>query len=299
MMERKRFTIQVKGKNYLLGERTWIMGVLNVTPDSFSDGGHYLEKEQAVERGLEMAADGADIIDVGGESTKPGSDPVPTKEEFRRVVPVLKELRKKTDVLLSVDTNKADIARAAIDAGADIVNDVSSFRFDARMISLVAQQDVPVVLMHMKGTPKTMQLEPHYEDLLAEIKSFLKERLEVAQAYGIKKEKIIIDPGIGFGKKFQDNLILINRLSFFIDLDVPILVGVSRKSFIGKILNSPPQERLEGTIAASLLSIIRGAHILRVHDVKSVRRAALVAEAILNENHGKSTEGENKNRHAS
>jgi dihydropteroate synthase len=299
MMERKRFTIQVKGKNYLLGERTWIMGVLNVTPDSFSDGGHYLEKEKAVDRGLELAADGADIIDVGGESTKPGSDSVPTKEEFRRVVPVLKELRKKTDVLLSVDTNKADVARAAIDAGADIVNDVSSFRFDARMISLVAQQDVPVVLMHMKGTPKTMQLEPHYEDLLAEIKSFLKERLEVAQAYGIKKEKIIIDPGIGFGKKFQDNLILINRLSFFIDLDVPILVGVSRKSFIGKILNSPPQERLEGTIAASLLSIIRGAHILRVHDVKSVRRAALVAEAIINENHGKSPNGENKNRHAS
>jgi len=296
-MDRKRFTIQSKGKKYVLGERTWIMGVLNVTPDSFSNGGHYFEKEKAVERGLELAADGADIIDIGGESTKPGSDPVPTKEEFRRVVPVLKELRDKTPVLLSVDTTKADIARAALDAGADIVNDISSFRFDARMISLVAQHDVPVVLMHMKGTPTPMQLEPHYEDLLAEIGSFFKERLEVAQAYGIKKENIIIDPGIGFGKKFQDNLILINRLSFFKDLDVPILVGISRKSFIGKILNSPPLERLEGTIAASLLSFIHGAHILRVHDVKAVRRATLVAEAILSENHGKNPNGENKNRH--
>ena len=273
------------------------MGVLNVTPDSFSDGGHYLEREAAVERGVELVAEGADIIDIGGESTKPGSEPVPTKEEFRRVIPVVTELRKKTGALLSIDTTKADIARAALEAGADLVNDISSFRFDARMISLVAQKDVPVILMHMKGTPKTMQAEARYDDLLGEVKSFLKERIEVARAYGIKKEKIIVDPGIGFGKRFQDNLALINRLPFLEELACPLLVGLSRKSFIGKILNSPPLERLEGTIAASVLSIIRGAHILRVHDVRAVKRAVLVAEAILNEPQDKNSYGENKNRY--
>jgi len=273
------------------------MGVLNVTPDSFSDGGHYLEREAAVERGVELVAEGADIIDIGGESTKPGSEPVPTKEEFRRVIPVVTALRKKTGALLSIDTTKADIARAALEAGADLVNDISSFRFDARMISLVAQKDVPVILMHMKGTPKTMQAEARYDDLLGEVKSFLKERIEVARAYGIKKEKIIVDPGIGFGKRFQDNLALINRLPFLEELACPLLVGLSRKSFIGKILNSPPLERLEGTIAASVLSIIRGAHILRVHDVRAVKRAVLVAEAILNEPQDKNSYGENKNRY--
>jgi dihydropteroate synthase len=296
-MAGKQYTIQVKGKDFVLGPRTWIMGVLNVTPDSFSDGGHYLERDEAVERGVELVAEGADIIDIGGESTKPGSEPVPTKEEFRRAIPVVTELRKKTGALLSIDTTKADIARAALDAGADLVNDISSFRFDARMISLVAQKDVPVILMHMKGTPKTMQAEARYDDLLGEIKSFLKERIEVARAYGIKKEKIIVDPGIGFGKRFQDNLALINRLPFLEELDCPLLVGLSRKSFIGKILNSPPLERLEGTIAASVLSIIRGAHILRVHDVKAVKRAVLVAETILNEPPDKNSYGENKNRY--
>jgi len=280
---RKEYILQVNGKNYTLGQRTWVMGVINVTPDSFSEGGLYLDKNKAVERGLQLREEGSDIIDIGGESTRPGSEPISQEEELRRVIPVISALREKTDSLISIDTTKSEVARAALDAGADIINDISSFRFDPKMLSLAAQYDVPVILMHMKGKPKTMQVNPFYENVLLEVKSFLKEKLEVAQAAGIKKEKIIIDPGIGFGKMFKDNLVLINNLNFFGDLDRPILIGTSRKSFIGKILNSPPQERLERTIASAILSIIHGAHILRVHDVASVKRAVLVAEAIINE----------------
>jgi dihydropteroate synthase len=281
---RKRYSLLVNGKDHLLGQRTWIMGILNVTPDSFSDGGLYFEKEKAISRGLELAAEGADIIDVGGESTRPGSEPIPVQEELRRVIPVISSLRKKTDTLISVDTIKSEVAEAAIEAGADIINDISSFCFDSGMASLAAQKEAPVILMHMKGTPKTMQINPSYKDLLSEIKSFLKEKLEIARVSGIKKEKIIIDPGIGFGKNPNDNLTLLNNLPFLEELERPILVGVSRKSYIGNILNSPPQERIEGTIASAIISIIRGAHILRVHDVSTVKRAVLVAEAILNEN---------------
>jgi len=282
---RKEYTLQVNGKNHTLGQRTWIMGVINITPDSFSDGGLYFDKDRAVERGLELAEQGADIIDIGGESTKPGSDPVTAEEELKRIIPVISALRKRTDLLISVDTTKSEVAQAALDAGADIINDISSFSFDSRMMPLAAQNGAPVVLMHMKGVPKTMQDNPFYENVLLEVKTFLKEKIETAQACGIKKDKIIIDPGIGFGKRFKDNLILINNLHFFEDLDCPILVGVSRKSFIGKILNSPPEERLEGTIASSIMSVVNGSHILRVHDVASVKRAVLVAEAIINEDH--------------
>lgn len=260
------------------------MGVLNVTPDSFSDGGLYFDKDKAVERGLRLAAEGADIIDIGGESTRPGSDSVPSQEELQRVIPVISALREKTEVLISVDTTKSEIAEAAVEAGADIINDISAFRFDSRMPSLAAQKGVSVVLMHMQGNPKTMQISPAYKNLLMEIKSFLKEKLEAAQAAGVEREKIIIDPGIGFGKSFEDNLTLINNLNFLEELERPILVGTSRKSFIGNILNLPPQERIEGSIASAVLSIIRGAHILRVHDVQSVKRAIIVAESILNEN---------------
>lgn len=259
------------------------MGVVNVTPDSFSDGGLYLEKKKAVQRALELVGEGADIVDVGGESTRPGSDPIPAKEEIRRLIPVISSVREKTDVLISVDTTKSEVAEAALDAGASIINDISSLRVDPEMASLVVQRDAPVILMHMKGTPKTMQINPSYTDLLEEVKSFLRERIELALASGFKKEKIIIDPGIGFGKRYEDNLTLINNLLVFEDLDRPILVGPSRKSFIGKILNLPPLERIEGTIASSIISIIRGAHILRVHDVAPVKRALLVAEAILEE----------------
>lgn len=273
------------------------MGVLNVTPDSFSDGGLYFDKDKAVEKGFELAADGADIIDVGGESTRPGTDPVPAQEELRRVIPVISALREKTDVLISVDTTKSEVAEAAIEAGADIINDISAFHFDSKMPLLAAQKGVSVILMHMKGTPKTMQINPSYEDLLSEIKSFLQEKIEAAQASGINKEKIIIDPGIGFGKSAADNLILINHLDFLEELERPILIGTSRKSFLGSILNLPPQERSEGSIASAVVSIIRGAHILRVHEVRSIKRAVLVAESILNENLIVNAQGEKKEEH--
>jgi dihydropteroate synthase len=281
---RKEFQLQINGKDYKLGSRTWISGIINVTPDSFSDGALYLDKDKAVARGLELVSEGSDIVDIGGESTKPGSEPISVGEELSRVIPVVSALRKKTDILISIDTTKSEVAEAALDAGADIINDISSLRFDPIMGHLAVRRDVPVILMHMKGTPKTMQLNPSYENVMVEVKAFLEKMLETAEAYGIKKEKIIIDPGIGFGKRFKDNLTLIKNLSSLNDLGRPILVGTSRKSFIGRILNAPPQERLEGTIASAILSILNGAHILRVHDVAPVKKALLVAEAIMNEN---------------
>jgi dihydropteroate synthase len=259
------------------------MGVLNTTPDSFSDGGLYFERESAVEQGLELLRQGADILDVGGESSRPESDPISADEEKRRVIPVIHELRDKTDVLISIDTVKAEVAEAALDAGADIINDISALRADPHMGELAARKRVPVVLMHMRGTPKIMQISPSYDDVLGEIKDFFRERMAAAADYGIAEESLILDPGIGFGKRLEDNLQLINHLDFFTDLGRPILVGVSRKSFLGAILNLPVDERLEGTIAASLLSRLKGAHIIRVHDVAPVKRALQVAERILQE----------------
>ena len=279
----KEYILQVNGKEFRLGLKTWIMGVLNVTPDSFSDGGQYLDKEKAIGRGLRLIEEGSDIIDIGGESTRPGSEPIPAQEETSRVIPVIKALREQTEALISVDTTKSEVAQAALDAGAEIINDISSLRFDPGMASLAAERDVPVILMHMKGMPKTMQINPYYEDVLQEVKSFLQERIEAAQAAGIKRERIIIDPGIGFGKRLEDNLTLINKLHVLGELDRPVLIGTSRKSFIGNILDLPPQERLEGTIASSILSMAHGAHILRVHDVAAIKRAVLVAEAIMKE----------------
>jgi dihydropteroate synthase len=258
------------------------MGIINVTPDSFSDGGRYFDAQRAVARGLELAADGADILDIGGESTRPGSLPVPEAEELRRVVPVVESLRKQTSGLLSIDTTKAAVARAALDAGADIVNDTSAFRFDPAMPGDVARSGAAVVLMHMQGTPRTMQVSPCYGDLLDEISAFLAERIRVAEAAGIPRESIIVDPGIGFGKTFEDNLVLLRRQEVFHELGRPLLLGFSRKAFLGRLLGLPPEERLEGTIAAAVLSVQLGAHILRVHDVGPVARAVRAAEAILN-----------------
>lgn len=288
----KEYILQVNGHDYTIGPRTWIMGVINTTPDSFSDGGLYFDKNKALEKGLQLVEDGAEIIDIGGESTRPGSEPVSPEEEIRRVVPLIATLRKQTDALISIDTTKSEVAHAALDAGADIINDISALRFDPRMAPLAAEEDVPVILMHMKGTPKTMQVNPTYEDVLLEVKSFLEESIDKAQASGIKKEKIIIDPGIGFGKRLKDNLALINNLHLLEELGRPILIGVSRKSFIGTILDSPPEERLEGTIASAILSIIHGAHILRVHDVASVKKAVRVAEAIMREGFSHPASGE-------
>jgi dihydropteroate synthase len=259
------------------------MGILNVTPDSFSDGGLYLEKDKAIEHGLRMISEGADIIDIGGESTRPGSDPIAVDEEIRRILPVIAGLRKHTKSLISVDTSKSEVALAALAEGADIINDITALRNDPEMISVAVQTEVPIILMHMKGSPKTMQRDPHYADVLKEIMSFLKNKIENAVAKGIQREKIIIDPGIGFGKRFEDNLTLIRNLNDFSTLERPILVGISRKSFLGKILDLPPGEREEGTLASAIISVIQGAHILRVHEVAPIKRAILVAETILDD----------------
>ena len=279
----KKYLFQARGQNFAVGPRTWIMGVLNVTPDSFFDGGNYEDKNKAVDRALELEAQSADMIDIGGESTRPGSEPVPADVELGRIIPVIEALRKRTSCLISVDTVKARVAEAALEAGADIINDISSARHDIRMLELAHRFKAGLIMMHMKGEPKNMQDKPSYDNVLAEVKVFLKERLDYALAFGIPKERIIIDPGIGFGKRLEDNLRIINNLTTFQDLGRPVLVGTSRKSFIGKILDLPPEERLEGTIASAVLSIVRGAAILRVHDVKAVKRAVVVAEAILNE----------------
>lgn len=297
---RKEYIIQVQSKNYVLGRRTWIMGILNITPDSFSDGGLFFEKQKAIEHGLRMISEGADMIDVGGESTRPGSDPVPVDEELKRVVPVISGLRKHTQNLISVDTSKAEVAEAALAEGADIINDISALRNDPRMCLVAAQIDAPVILMHMKGTPKTMQLAPSYANVIAEIKAFFEKRIQYAIANGVRRENIIIDPGIGFGKKFEDNLTLLRNLNEFAALDRPILVGLSRKSFIGKILDLPPREREEGTLASAVISIIQGTHMLRVHEVAPLKRAICVAEAILDDIRGADLmayKGETKGSH--
>ena len=272
---------RVKSREFALGRRAWIMGIVNVTPDSFSDGGLFLDPARAIERGLGLLEDGADVIDVGGESTRPGSDPVTPDEEIRRILPVIAGLRQRTQALISVDTSKVEVAEAALDAGADIVNDISAFRLDPRILVLAARRGAGFILMHMKGVPRTMQAHPRYDDVVAEVRAFLAERIDVAEAYGLPRESIAIDPGIGFGKNQPDNLSLLAGLRTLAGLGRPVVVGVSRKSFIGKILDAPPQDRLEGTIAAAVMSFVNGASVLRVHDVRAVTRAVRVAEAIL------------------
>jgi dihydropteroate synthase len=259
------------------------VGVVNVTPDSFFNGGLYFEPARAIERALALAAEGADIIDIGGESSRPGSNPIPAKEEKKRILPVVEVLKQKNDVLISVDTTKAEVAEAALAAGADIINDISAGRFDPRMLPLAARSGAGLILMHMKGTPRTMQIAPHYDDVLGEVRAFLKERLEAAEACGLPRESILLDPGIGFGKKLEHNLVILNNLAALADLERPLLVGISRKSFIGKILKLEAPDRLEGTIAAAVVSILHGASLLRVHDLQAVKRAIAVAEAILSQ----------------
>jgi len=261
------------------------MGVLNVTPDSFSDGGRYLEPERALERALEMAEEGADFIDIGGESSRPrgkaygeGADPVPAEEELRRVIPVMRRLAGRVMLPLSIDTTKADVAARALDAGAVLVNDISGFRFDPAMAATVARAQASAVVMHMKGTPKNMQANPTYDDLFAEVETGLRASVEKGRQAGVRQ--IIVDPGLGFGKRLQDNLDLLRGLSRFHSLGCPVMVGPSRKAFLGELLNLPVEERLEGTLAAVVAAILNGAQIIRVHDVKQVRRAAVVADAL-------------------
>lgn len=260
------------------------MGILNVTPDSFSDGGLHFDLEAAVDRGMRMVDEGADIIDIGGESTRPGSDPVTREEEVRRTIPVIAALAPKVPVPISIDTYKSDIAQRALDAGASIVNDISGLRFDPGMAGVVADHGVPVVLMHIKGTPKSMQTNPVYSDLISEIMDYLRDSVRIAVEAGVRDDLIIVDPGIGFGKTFDHNLEVLNNLHRFAPLGKPLLVGPSRKAFIGKILgDAPATDRLEGTAAAVTASILGGAHIVRVHDVREMARVARVADAIKRE----------------
>lgn len=267
-------------KTYNLASRTHIMGVVNVTPDSFSDGGRYFDAGAALYRGLEMIEQGADFIDVGGESTRPGSEPVPVEEELRRVIPVIEQLAKRTSVPISIDTYKSAVAERALDAGAVIVNDISGLHFDSRMADVIAGRHASVILMHIKGTPKTMQQHPDYENLVEEIVEYLSTGIRAAREREIRQ--IIIDPGIGFGKRLEHNLEILRNLRRFHQLGCPVLVGPSRKSFIGTILDLPVEERLEGTAAAVAVSIMNGANVVRVHDVKQMKRVSRVVDAILN-----------------
>ena len=278
---RPLFTLRAGARELRLGERTAVMGIVNVTPDSFSDGGAYFDPARAVAHGLELAAAGADILDVGGESTRPGSEPVGEEEELRRVVPVVRALAQRAGVAVSVDTTKAAVAAAALEAGAAIVNDVSALRFDPALGAVVAGAGAALVVMHMQGAPRTMQQDPRYDDLLGEVRAELAAALGRAAAAGVDPERVLIDPGIGFGKTLEHNLALIERLGDLAALGRPILVGPSRKAFIGRLTGAAPAERLEGTIAACVLSAARGAHVVRVHDVAAVRRALAVADAIL------------------
>ena len=266
-------------------KQSLIMGILNVTPDSFSDGGKYLEKKTAINHALEMIDQGADIIDVGGESTRPFSDPVSLKEEISRVVPVIEGIRKKSDICISIDTTKSQVATAALNSGASLINDVSAMEVDPLMVDVALKFDCPLIIMHMKGTPKNMQDDPQYESLISDIKDYLLDRIDFIISKGINPKKIVIDPGIGFGKTVENNFEIINNLKHFTSMDFPVLLGASRKSFIGISLNLPEEDRLEGSLAANIIGFQNGAKIFRVHDVAETNKALIIANKIFNSNH--------------
>ena len=272
--------IEVDGRPMTLGGQTRIVGILNVTPDSFSDGGLYDDRERAVRRAAEMEEEGADIIDIGGESTRPGATPVTPTEEMERVVPIVRAVKRSCSIPLSIDTTRAEVARAALEEGASIVNDISGFGLDRAMPGLIAERGVPVILMHIRGTPRTMQEDPRYTDLLGEIVSYFDSRIDLAVMEGVAEGQIIIDPGIGFGKTAEHNYSILKHLRRLSRLKKPVMVGPSRKSFIGKTLDLPPSERLEGTVAAVAAAILNGTHLVRVHDVREMVRVARVCDAL-------------------
>lgn len=249
-----------------------IMGIINATPDSFSDGGLYLKPANAIEHALRLEDEGADLIDIGGESTRPGADPVSAEDEITRVIPVIEGIRRRSRIPISIDTAKSEVARSAIDAGADMINDVSAGRFDGRILGVAAEVGTPICLMHIKGTPRDMQDAPRYEDLIGEISSYLGDAAERAKEAGVPAGSILVDPGIGFGKSVEDNLEILKRLDRIGELGYPLLIGTSRKSFIGKLLDADLDNRLEGTLATLATSIDRGVSVLRVHDVSAVRK---------------------------
>lgn len=265
-----------------LSSRTHIMGILNVTPDSFSDGGRYTDSEKALQHAREMIAAGADILDIGGESTRPGAQPVSDAEELARIIPIIERLAAETSVPLSVDTYKSAVARKALAAGASIVNDISGLRFSPDMAQVAADAGAGIVIMHIKGTPRDMQQNPVYDDVVTEVMAYLEEGIELAVKAGVDQEKILIDPGIGFGKTLEHNLMLLRRLDEFRVLGRPILLGTSRKKFIGTVLDIPvPEERVDGTAATVALGIERGAQIVRVHDVARMKQVARMMDAII------------------
>jgi dihydropteroate synthase len=273
---RRSFKLFSGTKTLELGARTAIMGIVNITPDSFYDGNRFLDVDAAISHSLRLIEEGADILDIGGQSTRPGSQPIGSEEELRRTLPILKSIRKQSDIWISIDTYRSEVARQCLDEGADMINDVSSFREDPNMPAVIAKYQVPVVCMHFLESIHPMPVNPEYKDLFGEIKEFFKQTLQMAD----KKVQIILDPGIGFGKKLEHNLSIIRELSFLQEFNRPILAGPSRKSFIGKITGLPAEERLEGTAAAAAICVQQGAHILRVHDVRFFRRFCDVLDAI-------------------
>ena len=281
MPKRKTFRLKLRTRTLVLGERTLVMGVLNVTPDSFSDGGRYLDAGAAMGRALEMEAEGADIIDVGGESTRPGSEGVRAETELGRVLPVIEGLRGRLKIPITIDTRKAEVARAAIRAGAEMVNDVSALRDDAEMGEVVRRAGVPVVLMHMRGRPKTMQKKPFARDVMRDVTRGLREAMERARRAGIPRPRVILDPGIGFGKSTEQNCELLARLPELARLGCPLVVGTSRKTFIGKLLGGVEEEqRVWGTAATVAAAVLGGAQIVRVHDVREMAEVVRIADAI-------------------
>lgn len=269
----------MRGRRLVL-DRPLVMGVLNVTPDSFSDGGLYLDPDAAVKHALAMVDEGADLLDIGAESSRPGAEPVSEEEELRRLVPVVQEVCRRVAVPVSVDTTKAAVARQALDAGAAIINDISALQADPAMAGIVAQAGAGLVLMHMQGTPQTMQRAPHYTDIVAEVREFLGARMQAAARAGIAADQILLDPGIGFGKNLEQNLILLDRLGAFQALGRPMLVGASRKAFIGEVLGRRAGDRLLGTAAAVAAAVLRGARVVRVHDVRAMQDVVRVVDAI-------------------
>jgi dihydropteroate synthase len=291
---RKAYHLSWSNYSLELGRQTCIMGVVNVTPDSFSDGGRFFDSAAAVVQGEKLAAEGAAIIDIGGESTRPFSDPISVEEEIRRVVPVIEKLAQSISIPISIDTTKAAVARRALKAGASLINDVSALRFDPELAAVAAEFDAPIILMHMLGEPKSMQVEPRYDNLIKEIRKFLEDAVEKAQNLGISRSKIIVDPGIGFGKTIAHNLLLIKHIQAFTSLDAPILIGASRKSFIRKILKGEHEKDLPpdlplvetGSQAVAAAAILHGAHIVRVHDVGNTVATAKILDAIVNSEEG-------------
>ena len=277
----REMLLHLKNRDIDLEEKVVVMGVLNLTPDSFYDGGRYTREAQALRRVEEMIGEGADIIDVGGESVRPGAEPINLDEELSRVVPVIEKVRRLFPITISIDTYKAEVARQAIEKGAEMVNDISGLRFDPDLRKIVAGYGVPLILMHIKGTPKNMQDNPRYHSLMEEIISYLRKSIKLAEESGVDPARIIVDPGIGFGKTTAHNLEILRRLEELKSLGKPILVGLSRKSFIGNVLGLPQEERLEGGLAATSMAVSGGARIVRTHDVRPTRRAVDMVQAIL------------------